>query len=132
MDRLFVDTSAWVASVNRGDHDHQPVAALLRGFRGRLVTSNFVFDETVTLCSYRLGHESAISIGETLRQSAQVDLVRVSAEDETAAWDLLRKQRDKRYSFTDCTSFTLMRRLGLHTALALDADFEQEGFARVP
>ena len=82
MDRLFVDTSAWFASVNRADPDHERVANALRGFRGRLLTSNFIFDETVTLCFYRLGHEAAISIGETLRQSAHVELIR--SEEHTS------------------------------------------------
>ncbi|MFT3773889.1 MAG: hypothetical protein QM820_51630 [Minicystis sp.] len=39
---------------------------------------------------------------------------------------------DKRYSFTDCTSFVLMRRLGLRTAVSLDDDFRQEGFEVLP
>ena len=38
----------------------------------------------------------------------------------------------KTYSYTDCTSFVVMRRLGLHTAIALDADFQREGFALLP
>ena len=50
----------------------------------------------------------------------------------TYPWRLFLARRDKEYSFTDCTSFVLMRRLGLDAALALDADFAQEGFRTFP
>lgn len=132
MQRLFVDTSAWFAFANRADPDHQAVAALLDAFKGRLVTSNFVFDETVTLCLYRLGRPAAGRVGQALRDSSQVDLMRVAPEDETIGWRLFRERRDKQYSFTDCTSFALMRRLGLKTAAALDDDFAGEGFEQLP
>lgn len=132
MQRLFVDTSAWFAFANRVDPDHKTVAALLAAFKGRLVTSNFVFDETVTLCLYRLGHAAAERVGQALRDSSQVDLLRVAPEDETAAWQLFRERSDKQYSFTDCTSFALMRRLDLKAAAALDDDFAGEGFEQLP
>lgn len=132
MQRLFVDTSAWFAFTNRADPDHKAVAALLDAFKGRVVTSNFVFDETVTLCLYRLGHAAAERVGRVLRDSSQVDLVRVAPEDETLAWALFQERRDKQYSFTDCTSFALMRRLQLRTAAALDDDFAGEGFEQLP
>ena len=132
MQRLFVDTSAWFAFTNRADPDHKAVAALLDAFKGRLVTSNFVFDETVTLCLYRLGHAAAERVGQVRLYSNQVDLVRVAPEDETAAWQLFRERADKQYSFTDCASFALMRRLDLKTAAALDDDFAGEGFEQLP
>jgi len=120
MQRLFVDTSAWFAFANSGDPDHETVAGLLAAFKGRLVTSNFVFDETVTLCLYRLGHDAAGRVGQVL------------PEDEAGAWQLFQERRDKQYSFTDCTSFALMQRLDLKTAAALDDDFAGEGFEQLP
>lgn len=132
MERWFVDTSAWFAYANRSDPEHRAVRDALRRAAGRLVTSSFVFDETVTLCRYRLGHAAAADVGAVLRESDAIDLVRVSAEDEREAWALFLKRSDKAYSFTDCTSFVLMRRLKLARAVALDDDFRQEGFEAVP
>lgn len=132
MERLFVDTSAWIAYTNRADPDHQQVKAWFASFEGRLVTSNAIFSETVTLCLYRLGHHVAAQVGEVLREPGTVDLVRLSNEDEEQAWQLFLKRSDKTYSYTDCTSFILMRKLGLRRAVALDADFEREGFEVVP
>ena len=132
MQRLFVDTSAWFAFANRGDPEHKGVAALLEKPRGRLITSNFIFDETVTLCLHRLGHPVAQKVGCVLLDTARVDLLRITPEDENAAWELFCKRPDHTYSFTDCTSFVIMRRLGINTAAALDDDFASEGFESLP
>ncbi|MFQ5660353.1 MAG: type II toxin-antitoxin system VapC family toxin [Gammaproteobacteria bacterium] len=132
MERLFVDTSAWFTYANRKDPKHKRVGKVLRMFPGRLVTSNFIFDETVSLCLYRLGHRAARSVGSVLQDPNEVDMVSVTIDDERSAWKIFCNRADQRYSFTDCTSFSLMRRLGLDTALALDADFSVEGFQVLP
>ncbi len=132
MQRLFVDTSAWFAFINRKDREHGAVADALRRHAGRLVTSNFVLDEIVSLCLYRMGHDVAVRAGRALMDPRAVDLVRLTAADEQAAWRLFCARGDQRFSFTDCTSFILMRRLGIDTALALDDDFRAEGFGMVP
>jgi predicted nucleic acid-binding protein len=132
MERLFVDTSAWYAYVNRADPDHRAVAQVLDRFSGRLLTSNFVFDEAVTLCLARLGHRVALRVGGTLLDPRVTDLIRVGGQDETLAWQLFRERPDQTYSYTDCTSFVLLRRLGLARVAALDDDFAREGFEVVP
>lgn len=96
-----------------------------------LPPANSVFDETVTFCVRRLGHATALLVGELLRDPDVVDLVRVEARDEDGAWKLLQQRDDKGYSFTDCTSFAVMRRMGLRRAATLDADFAKEGLVAV-
>jgi predicted nucleic acid-binding protein len=132
MERLCVDTSGWFAYANKADPDHAAVGKVFREFDGRLSTSNFVFDETVSLCLYRLGHDTALKVGSVLLDTDTVDMIRVTPEDEQAAWKLFRSRQDKRYSFTDCTSFSLLPRLGIATVVALDADFRTEGFHVLP
>ena len=132
MKRYFVDTSAWFAFVNRRDADHRAVRAIVADLEGRLVTTNYVFDETVTLCRYRLSHTIALEVGRTLLDPNAVDLVRTTADDERAAWQLFESRVDKEYSFTDCTSFSLMRRLRIEIAVAIDDDFAREGFTCLP
>jgi predicted nucleic acid-binding protein len=131
MRRAFVDTSAWFAAACASDPDHARVSAALTREQ-RLVTSNFVLDETVTLCAAKLGHSVARRVGALLLDTDEVDLVRLTASDELKAWQLMLDRADKRYSFTDCTSFVLMRRLGIEVAIALDEHFRQEGFEVLP
>jgi predicted nucleic acid-binding protein len=132
VERLFVDTGAWFAFGNRRDPDHHRVRRALREFDGRLVTSNFVLDETVTLCRYRRGHSDAATVGRILQSGDVVDLIRVTADDERQAWALFLERSDQSYSYTDCTSFSLLRRLGIERVAALDDDFRSEGFTVLP
>ncbi len=133
MERLFVDTGAWYAYANRADPEHGRVKAAITRFEGRLVTSNFIFDEVIGLCvARRRGHDAAARLGNVLLSPDVVDLVRVTPEDERAAWRLFLDRPDQAYSFTDCTSFALMRRLGLSHAATLDGHFLVEGFQVTP
>lgn len=132
MKRIFVDTSAWYAFVRADDPDHAAVKQTLEQWEGRLVTTDFVFDETVTLIQARLGHAAAVRVGAALRSGEAAELLRLLPEDEEDAWDLFKRHRDKGYSFTDCTSFALMRRLRIPLAAATDRHFQQAGFQVSP
>jgi len=132
MKQAFVDTGAWYAYINAGDPDHPRIKDFLESFRGRLVTSNYIFDETVTLVRARLGYQRAAKVGEVLLDPRVVELVRVGAGDERTAWQLFKERPDKTYSFTDCTSFVLMRRLNINAAATLDEHFAQESFETTP
>ena len=128
MRRLFVDTSAWYAFANRSDPCHGRVGDALETFEGRLVTTNYVFDEVLTLCRKRLGHRQAVRVGAGLMDRDVIDLLCVQPEDERAAWGLFQMREDRYYSFTDCTSFGMMRRLGIALAAPLDVDGARGGF----
>lgn len=128
---VFVDTSAWYALANRDDAAGDLVQAALEAREVRPLTSTYVFDEATTLVQKRKGHKPAVKLGEFLRSEA-VELMPVDESDVEAAWQLFKERGDKRYSFTDCTSFVLMRRLGIKDAVALDDDFHKEGFRVKP
>ena len=132
MERVFVDTGAWYAYINAKDPDHFRVREFLESFTGRLVMSNYVFGEIITLTLVRMGHQRAVKVGSVLLDPKVVELVRVGPVDEQSAWKLFQDRPDKAYSFTDCTSFVLMRRLDLDQALTLDDHFAQEGFEMLP
>ena len=132
MERVFVDTSAWIANANQSDPFHASVHEALASWNGRLVTSNLVIAETVTLALYRFGHATALALGNKLYDGSVTYIVRVDPGDERAAWSLFAQRPDKTYSFIDCTSFILMRRLNFQKAIALDEDFAREGFLLLP
>lgn len=132
MNRVFVDTGAWYALTDRRDPDHEPVVAAIREHRSRLLTSNFVLDETLTLVRYRLGWKISHRLGEQLRTGALASLERISPRDEAAAWSIFSTYSDKSFSFTDCTSFALCERLELPACLAIDNDFRSFGLHCLP
>ena len=132
MKKVFVDTGGWYALTDRRDPDHEPVVLALQECRGRLLTSNFVLDETLTLVRYRLGFSVSQRLGEQLRTGALARLERVSPKDEDAAWSIFSTYSDKSFSFTDCTSFALCNRLEISTCIAIDNDFRSFGLQCLP
>lgn len=132
MKRVFVDTGAWYALVDAKDPDHRAVAACLAQYRGRLATSNFVFDETVTLLRYRLDYRAARTFGAALLAGGLGPIFRLTPADEAGAWEIFTRYRDKRFSFTDCTSFALIKRLGIDSVVAIDEDFRAFGIPCLP
>jgi len=131
VERVFVDTSGWYAAADSRDPDHRAVARWLRRNTLPLITTDYVFDETVTLVRVELGHPAAVRFGESVRASAAVQIVSATTEDREAAWQTFKKFEDQRFSFTDCTSFAVMKRLGLSQALTGDQHFLLMGFAPV-
>jgi predicted nucleic acid-binding protein len=130
--RIFVDTGAWYALVDAADPDHLPVVETFGTYRGRLLTSNFVFDETLTLVRYKLGWRVAHRLGRALREGSVAQVERIATKDEAAAWSIFEGYDDKRFSFTDCTSFALVQRLALPLCLAIDSDFRAFGLHCLP
>jgi len=129
---VFADTSAWFAIKDADDANHILALDFIQQ-HPLLITTNFVIDETITLVRSHLGHRDAVDIGERLWRGEMATVVWVTREDEQAAWELFKRYDDKKFSFTDCTSFVVMRRLGLLYAFTFDEDFEQTGeFVRVP
>ncbi len=132
MKRLFIDTGAWYALADRKDPDHVRVADFLENQTLPLVTTNFVFDESVTLIRYRLGFAAAKSFGNHLLRAGAASLLPVSRRDETRAWEIFTRYRDKSFSYTDCTSFAMMQRLKIDSAVAIDDDFRAFGLNCLP
>lgn len=132
MNAIFVDTSAWYAIVDGDDADHGKAAAFFSANTTPLVTTNAVFSETVTLIRYRIGHEAARTFGQKLKESSFVRLVPVTQADEDQAWEIFTRYRDQDFSYADCTSFAVMRRMKLDTAFTFDRHFTVMKFAAVP
>ncbi|HWT82052.1 MAG TPA: PIN domain-containing protein [Candidatus Methylomirabilis sp.] len=130
---LFVDTSAWYALLDRKDRNHGAATQFARDSRLPFMTSTYILDETLTLLKRHLGHSAAVQFGERVWAEEVARLIRITPEDETRAWDIFTGHPDKGFSYTDCTSFALMERLGIDSAFAFDAHFDQHGrFVRLP
>jgi len=68
-----------------------------------------------------------------LKKSSFIEIVTVTPSLDDAAFAILKRYTDKDFSFTDCTSFSVMRSLKLKGAFAFDRHFDQfEGISRLP
>jgi uncharacterized protein len=136
MKSTFVDTSAFVALVNRKDRNHAAAKRTLKALakaRTPLITSAYVADEVTTLVRMRLGHATAVEAGAALLRSQWCRLLDVDHATRESAWNIFVRYDDQSFSFTDCTSFALMRALDADDAFTFDrTDFAAAGFTVVP
>jgi predicted nucleic acid-binding protein len=135
MRSVFVDTSAFVALRNQAEKEHERARATLSELIGAgvtLFTSNYVFAETYTALLVRVGREEAVEWGRRFRAGEAIELVRLEADVEDEAWEILEGHGDKRWSYVDATSFALIERDGGGEAFAFDAHFAQRGLRVLP
>ena len=132
---IFVDTGAFVARYVRRDGHHARARrtwAEIEKLRSPCFTSNFVLDETFTLLGRQASYAFAAERARALLGSKALTILRPDAEDELTALDLFARFADQEASFTDCTSFALMRRHRLSRVFTFDRHFLAAGFEVVP
>lgn len=135
MTALFVDTAGWMACADASDTAHDACrAARDKALRAGqvLVTTDYVVDETLTLIRLRLSLPAAEAWWRQVDGSRRVRWERIDPGRFDRALELFFRHRDKGYSFTDCTSFAVMRELKLPGVLTTDRHFRQMGFDVVP
>lgn len=128
---IFVDTSAWFASVVPDDPDHAAASRWLGQNTAPLITTDYIVDETLTLLRARRQPHRAEALGEAFFQGTLATIIYASEADIRAAWEIFRRYSDKEWSFTDCVSKVIMERVGLTTAFAFDHHFQQFGSIQV-
>jgi uncharacterized protein len=132
---LFVDTAGWVACADAADSAHGPAGDEVNRWledRGVLVTTDYVADETLTLLRRRLGLDAAEAWWRRVEGSSRLRWEFINLARADQARELFFRHRDKEYSFTDCTSFVVMRELKLRDVLTTDRHFAQAGFSLLP
>lgn len=130
--RVFADTSAYAALVDRTDVDHQDavkIRARLITERWRVYTTNFVVAETHALLLTRHDRSVAARALRDIEQSAGTTVVRAEEQDEQRARQIIDLYQDKDFSLTDAISFAVMERLEIGYAFTFDRHFAQYGFA---
>jgi predicted nucleic acid-binding protein len=135
MNAIFVDTAGWTACADAGDPAHLESVdardtALASG--ARLITTDFVVDETLTLLRIRLGVRAAQAWWRQIDASHRLRWERIDAGRFDRAREMFFRFKDKDFSFTDCTSFVVMGELHLTRALTTDRHFKQAGFTIAP
>jgi predicted nucleic acid-binding protein len=128
---MFADTSALYAAVNARDSHHRNAARLMRHLAqsgGAVVTSDYVVAETLNLAIARHGRIVADRLLQLFETSCVLRMEWIGPERFLSAKAFFRRHGDHDYSFTDCTSFVLMRELHIRDALTSDRHFAEAGF----
>lgn len=128
---LFVDTSGLYALADHRDPARANAQRYATGRAtsgSRLVLTDYVLDEACTLAKARAGSHAALRLLELVEASAAFRMEWVGPDRFEAAKAYFRKHADHDYSFTDCTSFVVMRELRLRDVLTTDHHFAEAGF----
>ncbi len=126
---ILLDTSAIYALADPTDLNHDRALDLFgRALQGgeTFLVHSYVLVEAAALLQRRLGLASAFRF---LDQANDMEIRWIAGEDHLRAVELLRERGRRGLSLVDCTSFVVMRRYGVVSALAFDSDFEAEGFS---
>lgn len=132
---FFVDTSYWLALELTDDQYHRRALAHWQNLANspfQIVTTSYVFDETITHLNNSGHHRKAVEVGENILFSPTIELVHVDEDLFFEGWEFFQKHQDKSYSLTDCISFIVMKNKALTDALAFDKHFVQAGFNAEP
>jgi predicted nucleic acid-binding protein len=128
---IFIDTGAWVAIFDKDDQHHAQASRIwwkINAEKSRIVTSQLVMVETLTLLARRIRYAYAVEVGHRLYASPSLAILRSDYHDEFPALMLMAKWADQKVGFADCISFCLMRRLQISAVFAFDRHFELAGF----
>jgi predicted nucleic acid-binding protein len=128
---IFIDTSGFYALLVRGDDRHDRARLAMRKAakkNRRFVTTDYVLDETATLLMARGASTVIPALFESVSASRACRIVWMDSERFEKTKTVFLKNIDKRWSFTDCFSFIVMRELRLREALSKDAHFKSAGF----
>ena len=133
---IFIDTSAWYAVEVEDDINHKSackfLAQIASGKHGVAVTTDYIIDETLTLLRSRRGLNSALSFIDKIRNSKSIRVFWINEDLFEKALHTFQNSDRKTWSFTDCTSFALMKELTISAAFCFDIHFREAGAQALP
>jgi predicted nucleic acid-binding protein len=131
--RVFVDTGVFYAHHDTDASRHGiGVAALSRTLRdaeyGRVMTSDYVYDEVVTLTHRRTGSVAdGVEVGRRIRGDGYPDAIEVLYSSPVLFGDAVEayeRYTDQELSFTDAMTVVMIEHHDLDAILSFDDDFD--------
>ena len=132
MKAVFVDTSAFLAALDKGAKYHTEAEKrwlALSKSPSELWTTDYVRLESWSLIQRHLGAEAVMSFQDDWLPLCKIHEVgRDGFERAAAQWRIAQRRN---LSLVDLTSFDAMRQLAIRTALAFDQHFQEMGYLGV-
>lgn len=133
--RLFVDSSFFIAYYDDRDQWHTHAIRTAKNLIDEdpeFFISDYIYSETVsfllTTHPYH-GYSRAQDFDRVVIESEKYAFFRINDSLFHGAKEIFfRYNTDKRWSFTDCTSYAMMTDLGLRKVLTFDEHFSEMGF----
>lgn len=130
---VFVDTSAFLALLDRDEANHVAASAMWKRViadEETLVATNYVLVETYALLQRRLGLDAVRTFTSDFVPLLELEWAGPDLHAAALSALLVAARRD--LSLVDCVSFETMRRRGIARAFAFDQHFSVQGFTPLP
>lgn len=127
--RVFVDTSAFYALASEKDQEHETARVIREHLKREgvpLLTTNYVFLESVSLLQRRHGMDAAKRFGDFVGE--EVDVVWITESQHRVTWEHWKQRGTRGLSLVDCSCVVVMRELGIHQVFGFDEQFRAAGF----
>jgi predicted nucleic acid-binding protein len=130
---IFVDTAAFLAVLNANDQFHRSASQIwdeILSSDSPLFSSNYVILETTALLQHRFGIEAL-----RLFESDILPVIEIAWVDEAIhiqGMSALLAANRRSLSLVDCTSFEIMRQIGLDEVFTFDPQYREQGFKVIP
>lgn len=121
---IFIDSSTFIAYFVSSDTNHNKVQELFNEITEQeLITSSEVIDETLNWLTRKVSKRITYELGNILLSEDIARIIQTTKDDKLSALGIIKKYSDYNLSFTDATSFSLIKRLNIKEVFSLDKDF---------
>ena len=124
-ERVFVDTNYFVALFNSSDALHREalrVAKEIDAAGARLVISNFIFLETMTVLAQKRGKETAREAGNYLLAGGGIEMIHIDEVLQRSSWEIFRELREKNVSFVDASIIAILKAEDISRLMTFDCE----------
>lgn len=131
-ERVFIDTSAFYALMDRSDSNHEQAADLWASLLEKglyFCTGNYVIVETLVLLQSRLGFEAGNLWYRDVLSLAEI--LWIDGRMHNLAYELWLSLGRRRLSLVDCVSFAVMRHYKIEKVFGFDRHFVEQGFKNI-
>ena len=123
---LLVDASVFCAYANKDDVHHEKAANIIREIlankHGEAITTDYIFDETITVILRRTNKKTAIEAGNFILDS-EVSIFEINKLIFQKAWEIFKTNGS--FSFTDCATIAFAQTFGIDSIATFDKEFKK-------
>ena len=122
---IFIDTGIFLANFLSTDQSHLVVKPVLESiFNEDLITTSDIVTETMNWLTRKAHSKLIQEVGIVLVEEEIVRIITINYEDRINALEIVTKYSDQKISFTDATSFAVIKRLEIKKIFSLDKHFK--------
>jgi predicted nucleic acid-binding protein len=125
---IFLDSNFFIALNKSDDTNFDKSIEIARELNHqgyKLVTSNLIFMEAVTILSQKVSKEVSLKWGKEFLEDSMIDMIHINSYLHNLSWDIFKHIKQKNVSFVDCSSLAVMKEYDLKYIVTFDTtDFK--------